>query len=60
METYILDPVTFTLEFYLHFENLYFVGNIWIVSARALIFHKNIFVIRSFCWCITLYQFSEK
>ena len=32
--------VTLTLEFDLLYENFNFVNNIWIVSAKALIFHK--------------------
>ena len=36
------DLVSFTLEYNLHFENINFENNFWIVDARALIFHMSI------------------
>ena len=41
------------LGIYLLVENFNFVINIWIVSAKALIFHMSIFSIRTFLWVPT-------
>ena len=42
MDTNIFDLVTLTLEFELLFEIFNFVNHIWILRARALIFHMSI------------------
>ena len=42
METKIFYPVTLTLESGLLFEYFNLVNNIWLLSAKALIFHMNI------------------
>ena len=48
-------PTMLTLEFDLLFENFNFVNNIWIVSAKALIFHMSIFSIGTFPWVPTFW-----
>ena len=46
--TWVPTIVTLTLEIDLLFENFNSVYNIWIVSAKALIFHISIFSMRTF------------
>ena len=57
--TWVPTIVTLTLEFDLLFENF---NNIWIVCAKALIFHMSIFSIKTFLWVptfLTLWPWSS-
>ena len=42
--TKMFDLMTLALEFDLLFENFNFVNNMWIKSARALVYHMSILV----------------
>mgnify|MGYP003690552619 CR=1 FL=1 len=58
MDTKIFDLVTLTLEFELLFEIFNFVNNIWILRARALIFHMSIPLDKIFLLVLTFWPWN--